>query len=195
VSARAPGRRSDRHEDTAVVVDRARMGQVRSPWIAPTAGVRPAITVPTGTSQSYFTRGASYVPLRSRRASLSTPTITNVPSLGCARVKDDPTRVSWMFPSALPALPASTASHALLVWTNLGHHVSVNEGDTMSAITERPPLATRPPLAISKKEAAEQLGLSVDGFERHVQPHIHTVRVGRRILVPVDRLEAFLRDE
>jgi hypothetical protein len=56
----------------------------------------------------------------------------------------------------------------------------------MSAVTERPALA------ISREEAAEMLGISLDSFERHVQPDLRTVRVGRRVLVPVVSLEAFL---
>jgi excisionase family DNA binding protein len=52
-----------------------------------------------------------------------------------------------------------------------------------------------PTLAISREEASEQLGVSLDTFERHVQPHLRTVRVGRRILVPVASLEAFLSVE
>lgn len=52
--------------------------------------------------------------------------------------------------------------------------------------------AERPALAISREEAAEMIGVSLDTFERHVQPHLRTVRAGRRILVPVAALEAFL---
>jgi hypothetical protein len=56
----------------------------------------------------------------------------------------------------------------------------------MSMTTERPALA------ISREEASDRLGVSLDTFERHVQPHVRTVRAGRRILVPVVSLEAFL---
>ena len=47
-------------------------------------------------------------------------------------------------------------------------------------------------LAISREEAADRLGVSLDSFERHIQPHLRTVRVGRRILIPIASLEAFL---
>jgi excisionase family DNA binding protein len=50
-------------------------------------------------------------------------------------------------------------------------------------------------LAISREEAAERLGVSLDSFERHVQPQIRTVRVGRRILIPVAAVEAFVEGE
>ncbi len=57
----------------------------------------------------------------------------------------------------------------------------------MSATAERPTA-----LAISREDAAEMIGVSLNSFERHVQPHVRTVRVGRRVLVPVSALEAFL---
>jgi hypothetical protein len=57
----------------------------------------------------------------------------------------------------------------------------------MSATADRPAA-----LAISREEAADRLGVSLDSFERHIQPQLHTVRAGRRILVPVRALEAFL---
>jgi excisionase family DNA binding protein len=59
----------------------------------------------------------------------------------------------------------------------------------MSAITERSALA------ISREEAAQRLGVSLDSFERHVQPQLRMVRIGRRILVPIASLEALLSGE
>jgi hypothetical protein len=50
-------------------------------------------------------------------------------------------------------------------------------------------------LAISREEAAHRLGLSLNSFERHVQPSLRTVKVGRRILIPVSALEVFLDGE
>lgn len=47
-------------------------------------------------------------------------------------------------------------------------------------------------LALSPAEAAESLGVSVDHFQRHVQPAIRVVYVGRRRLIPVRELEAWL---
>ena len=57
----------------------------------------------------------------------------------------------------------------------------------MSATAER--LAA---LVISREEAAQVLGVSLDSFERHVQPNLRTVKVGRRVLVPVAALERIL---
>jgi excisionase family DNA binding protein len=59
----------------------------------------------------------------------------------------------------------------------------------MSAIAERDALA------ISREEAADLLGVSLNSFERHVQPHVRTVRVGRRILIPISAVEAFLNGD
>jgi hypothetical protein len=52
--------------------------------------------------------------------------------------------------------------------------------------------AAVPRLAYSKVEAAKSLGLSVDSFERHVQPDLAVVYVGRRRLFPVRELERWL---
>jgi excisionase family DNA binding protein len=57
----------------------------------------------------------------------------------------------------------------------------------MSATAERS--------ALSREEAAERLGVSLCAFEKHVQPRIRTIRVGRRILIPVAALERFLAGE
>jgi excisionase family DNA binding protein len=49
-----------------------------------------------------------------------------------------------------------------------------------------------PRLALSRAEAAESLGMSVDSFERYVQGHVRLVRLGRLVLVPVSELERWL---
>jgi excisionase family DNA binding protein len=60
----------------------------------------------------------------------------------------------------------------------------------MSVTTERSPA-----LAISPAEAADRLGISLDSFERHVRSQVRTVRVGRRILISVSSIEAFVEGE
>ncbi len=45
------------------------------------------------------------------------------------------------------------------------------------------------PIALAKPEAAAALGMSVDSFERHVQPHLRCIRRGRLRLFPVSELE------
>lgn len=49
-----------------------------------------------------------------------------------------------------------------------------------------------PRLALTRPEAAEAIGFSLDHFEKHVQHEIRVVRRGRRITVPVSELEAWL---
>lgn len=53
-------------------------------------------------------------------------------------------------------------------------------------------VAPIPRLALSREEAASSIGMSVDSFERHVQPTIRLVRRGRMRLVPVRELEHWL---
>jgi hypothetical protein len=47
-------------------------------------------------------------------------------------------------------------------------------------------------LALTRSEAAESIGMSLDTFERHVQPHLALVPCGRKRLVPVDELKCWV---
>jgi hypothetical protein len=49
-----------------------------------------------------------------------------------------------------------------------------------------------PRLALTRAEAAASLGMSLDSFERYVQPDLRYVRRGRLRLVPVRELERWL---
>lgn len=49
-------------------------------------------------------------------------------------------------------------------------------------------------LALSKAEAAERIGVSVDHLERHVLPDLRIVRSGRLRLIPVAELERWLAE-
>lgn len=49
-----------------------------------------------------------------------------------------------------------------------------------------------PRLALTRSEAAASLSMSVDSFERHCQPHLRMVRIGRLRLVPITELQRFL---
>jgi hypothetical protein len=51
-----------------------------------------------------------------------------------------------------------------------------------------------PRLAITKREAATALGMSVDSFERHVQPELRVVRRGRLRLFALAEIERWLRE-
>jgi hypothetical protein len=52
--------------------------------------------------------------------------------------------------------------------------------------------AARARLALSKAEAAEALGCSVDFFDEHVLSELRVVRRGRRVFVAVDELRRWL---
>lgn len=51
-----------------------------------------------------------------------------------------------------------------------------------------------PRVALSREEAAAALGMSLDSFERHVQPTIRMLRLGKLRLVPVAALEEWAND-
>lgn len=50
-------------------------------------------------------------------------------------------------------------------------------------------LRSFPRIALTREEAARALGMSLDSFERHVQPEIGLVRRGKLRLVPVREIE------
>jgi hypothetical protein len=45
-----------------------------------------------------------------------------------------------------------------------------------------------PPIAVSRETAAEMVGMSIDSFERYVQPEVKIIRRGKLRLVPVEEL-------
>jgi hypothetical protein len=51
-----------------------------------------------------------------------------------------------------------------------------------------------PRLALTRSEAAAAIGMSVDSFERYVQPELKIVRVGRMRLIQVRELERWLQE-
>jgi excisionase family DNA binding protein len=55
-------------------------------------------------------------------------------------------------------------------------------------------LAPIPRLALTREEAAASLGMSLDSFERHAQPHLRMLRLGRLRLVPVRELERWAEE-
>jgi hypothetical protein len=44
-------------------------------------------------------------------------------------------------------------------------------------------------VTLTKAEAAAALGISIDSFERHVQPEVRVIRRGRMRLIPCSELE------
>jgi excisionase family DNA binding protein len=49
-----------------------------------------------------------------------------------------------------------------------------------------------PRLALTKPEAAEALGVSLDSLERYVMAELRVVRRGRLVLIPVSELQRWL---
>jgi hypothetical protein len=49
-----------------------------------------------------------------------------------------------------------------------------------------------PRFALTRAEAAASLGMSLDSFERYVQPHVRLIRVGSLRLVPVVEVERWV---
>ena len=53
-------------------------------------------------------------------------------------------------------------------------------------------IAPVPRLALTRSEAADALGMSLNSFERHVQPDLRLVRRGKLRVVPVAELVRWL---
>lgn len=51
-----------------------------------------------------------------------------------------------------------------------------------------------PRVSLTREEAADSLGVSIDSFERHVQPYIRIVRLGSLRLVPITDLERWVEE-
>jgi hypothetical protein len=49
-------------------------------------------------------------------------------------------------------------------------------------------VVTTTPIAVTREVAARMLGMSVDSFEKFVQPEVKLIRKGKLRLVPVDEL-------
>lgn len=55
-----------------------------------------------------------------------------------------------------------------------------------------PDVAPIPRVALTRTEAAASLGMSLDSFERWVQPSIRLINLGRMRLVPISELQAWV---
>jgi hypothetical protein len=62
----------------------------------------------------------------------------------------------------------------------------------LMAKEQRAAEARVPRLALTKAEAADALGVSVDFLEQHVMPELRVVRRGRRRLIPILELERWI---
>jgi excisionase family DNA binding protein len=54
------------------------------------------------------------------------------------------------------------------------------------------PVAPVPRLLLTRQEAAASMGMSLDHFERFVQPHVRMVRSGQKRLVSTRELERWI---
>jgi excisionase family DNA binding protein len=61
------------------------------------------------------------------------------------------------------------------------------------AAPARRPIETVQRYSLTRKEAAAALGVSVDTFERRIQPFIRVVVCGQLILVPPAELERWVK--
>ena len=55
-------------------------------------------------------------------------------------------------------------------------------------------LRQAPRLALTRQEAAAALGMSINTFERYVQPELRLVRRGKLRLIPVREIERWLEE-
>jgi hypothetical protein len=56
-----------------------------------------------------------------------------------------------------------------------------------------PPVQPVPRYALTRQEAAASLGMSIDTFERRVQPFIKVVPCGQLVLVPPPEIERWIK--
>lgn len=56
------------------------------------------------------------------------------------------------------------------------------------------PVTPVPRYALTRQEAAESLGVSVDHFARHIQPHLKVARTGQLVLISPAELERWMRE-
>jgi excisionase family DNA binding protein len=99
-----------------------------------------------------------------------------------------------------PGTPSSEQSNAALALSVPPELVEAIAARVAELVTDRTTAAPTPGsesrgrLALSKAEAAEALGISVDHLERHVLPELRVVRSGRLRLVPVAELEQWVAE-
>lgn len=79
-------------------------------------------------------------------------------------------------------------------WDDLDAHERLLADDDPPPVPSRPQTVEVPKvaLALSKSQAAAALSMSVDTFERRVVPEIRVVQKGKKVIVPVRELEAWL---
>jgi hypothetical protein len=74
-------------------------------------------------------------------------------------------------------------------------HPAHDERRSLVPAAPPPIVSPIPRVALSRDEAAASLGVSLDSFERHVQPDLRLIRRGRLRLVPVSELERWAAEQ
>ena len=65
--------------------------------------------------------------------------------------------------------------------------------DTLAdLVAERLDRRNVPAYAVTRQEAADGLSISLDQFEKYVQPELKLLRIGRRVLVPRVELDRYV---
>ncbi len=112
---------------------------------------------------------------------------------------DDPTRWTWL---TAPAEIIDRDNPDYAFWEETAAHEALLNGWSPGPLIDAPALPQRPrrtevpsvALALSREQAADALGVSVDFLDAKVIPDLRVVSKGRRVLVPVRELERWLDD-
>jgi hypothetical protein len=95
--------------------------------------------------------------------------------------------LEWMVPEHVPLTDHQAAKREVRRGRDRASPRQVWWGSAMSN-----KVAPIPRLALTRDEAAAAIGMSLDSFERHVQPTIRLVRLGRMRLVPIREIVRWL---
>jgi hypothetical protein len=99
------------------------------------------------------------------------------------------------FAGAIPRRRSSPTGRRYVAGPSCGGAASGEDCDVASrAARAGRPLQPVPRLLLSRNEAAAALSVSVDTFERRVQPVIKLVPCGQLLLVPVKELERWCEE-
>ena len=90
--------------------------------------------------------------------------------------------------NATPTVPADILELYEGIAGPLDRMTSASSPSSMDRMKPQP-TAPVPRVALTREEAASALGMSLDSFERHVQPELRLIRRGKLRLVPVRELE------
>jgi hypothetical protein len=109
---------------------------------------------------------------------------------------DEP-RWTWIAPPPDQVIDRDHPDYAY--WDEVMAHEAMLDGENVEPSPALPEQPQRPEvpsiaLALSREQAAEALGVSVDFLDAKVIPDLRVVSKGRRVLIPVRELERWLED-